>query len=154
MTRHCIHRADDGSVPQPIDGKMDLKGTLAFPNLKWDNWEPVDETGKARPLRLMELTYAKDGSNRLFAVSQYGAIWTFENRPDVRDSHLFLDLRGKVYDWKKPGANEQGLLGLAMSSTVVMMMFFICVDGTPGDTARIRAATPATCGVAIDVPEP
>ena len=62
----------------------------------------------------MELTYAKDDSNRLFAASQYGAIWTFENRSDVTDSHLFLDLRGKVYDWKKPGANEQGLLGLAM----------------------------------------
>lgn len=105
---------DDGSVPQPIDGKLDLKGTVAFPNLKWDQWEPVDEDGRARPLRLMELTYAKDGSNRLFAASQYGAIWTFENRPDVTDSHLLLDLRGKVYDWKKPGANEQGLLGLAM----------------------------------------
>ncbi len=63
--------ADDGSVPQPIDGTLKMKGTLAFPNLKWDGWEAVDDAGKARGLRLMELTYAKDGSNRLFAASQY-----------------------------------------------------------------------------------
>jgi glucose/arabinose dehydrogenase len=106
--------ADDGSVPQPIDGSLGLKGTLAFPNLKWDQWEPVNDAGKIRPLRLMELTFANDGSNRLFAASQFGEIWTFENRPDVEDSHLFLDLRGKVKDFSSRGANEQGLLGLAM----------------------------------------
>jgi glucose/arabinose dehydrogenase len=105
---------DDGSVPQPIDGKLNLRGTLAFANLKWDQWAPVDESGNARPLRLLELTYANDGSNRMFTASQYGEIWTFENRPDVSQSHLFLDLRGKVHDWMGRGANEQGLLGLAM----------------------------------------
>ncbi len=57
---------EDGSVPQPIDGQLGMKGELAFPNLTWDQWDPVDEDGRARPLRLMELTYAKDGSNRLF----------------------------------------------------------------------------------------
>ncbi len=105
---------DDGSVPQPIDGELKMKGTLAFPNLKWDGWEAFDDAGKARGLRLLELTYPKDGSNRLFAASQYGEIWAFENRSDVTKSHLLLDLRGKVYDFKKPGANEQGLLGLAI----------------------------------------
>ncbi len=106
--------ADDGTVPQPIDGSLKLTSKLAFPNLKWDQRDPVDEAGNLRKLRLMELTYANDGTNRLFAASQYGAIWTFENRSDVEQSHLFLDLRGKVYDWRRPGANEQGLLGLAM----------------------------------------
>lgn len=105
----------DGSAKQqPIDGELNLKGTLAFPNLKWDQWEAIDDSGKVRPLRLMELTYPKDGSNRLFAASQYGAIWTFENKSDVSKSHMFLDLRGKVYDWKQRGANEQGLLGFAI----------------------------------------
>ncbi|MEL6109884.1 MAG: DUF1080 domain-containing protein, partial [Planctomycetota bacterium] len=89
--------ADDGSVQQPIDAKLDLKGELAFPNLKWDQWEPVDDEGKIRPLRLMELTYPKDGSNRLFAASQNGGVWCFENSPAVKQSHLFLDLRGKVF---------------------------------------------------------
>lgn len=106
--------SSEGTVPQPIDGNLGLTGALAFPKLVWDEWDPVDDSGKLRPLRLMELTHADDGSNRLFAASQVGAIWTFENRTDVEKSHLFLDLRGKVYDWKARGANEQGLLGLAM----------------------------------------
>ncbi len=104
---------DDGSVPQPIDAKLGLKGVLAFPNLKWDQWSAVDDSGNLRALRLMELTHAQ-GDDRLFAASQYGAIWAFQNRADVEKSHLLLDLRGKVYDWKRRGANEQGLLGLAM----------------------------------------
>lgn len=104
----------DGSVPQPIDGKLDLSGELAFPNLKWDQWEPVDENGKLRPLRILELTHAGDGSGRLYAASQYGEIWTFMNDRDVKDSSLLLDLRGKVKDFKGSGGNEQGLLGLAM----------------------------------------
>ncbi len=104
----------DGSVPQPIDGKLGMTGALAFPKLRWDQWEPIDDSGKIRPLRLMELTHAKGSGDRLFAASQVGAIWTFENRDDVSDSKLFLDLRGKVYDWTRRGANEQGLLGMAM----------------------------------------
>jgi glucose/arabinose dehydrogenase len=104
----------DGSVPQPIDGELGLKGELAFPDLKWDQWEAVDDNGKIRPLRILELTHANDGTNRLFAASQYGAIWTFKNDVKTKQSHLFLDLRGKVFDWKNRGANEQGLLGLAM----------------------------------------
>ncbi|TWT49369.1 Soluble aldose sugar dehydrogenase YliI precursor [Rubripirellula amarantea] len=105
--------ADDGSVKQPIDGQLDMVKTLAFPKLKWDQWEPFDDGGKTRALRLLELTYPEDGSNRLFVSSQHGGIWSFENKPDVETSTLFLDLRGKVIDWQSPGANEQGLLGLA-----------------------------------------
>ena len=105
---------DDGTVPQPIDGKLDLTGDVAFPNLKWDQWSPVNDAGQLRPLRLMELTPARDDTNRLFAASQYGAIWCFENRDDVETSHLVLDLREQVKDWKSRGANEQGLLGLAL----------------------------------------
>lgn len=104
---------DGGSVPQPIDGKLNLKTEKAFANLKWDQWEPLDDNDRVRALRLMELTHAK-GDSRLFAASQQGAIWCFENKPDVTKSHLMLDLRGAAKDWKKPGSNEQGLLGLAM----------------------------------------
>ena len=105
--------ADDGSVKQPVDGQLNMVKSLAFPELKWDQWKPFDDTGKTRALRLMELTYPNDGSNRLFAASQHGGIWNFENKPDVKSSTLFLDLRGKVIDWQSGGANEQGLLGLA-----------------------------------------
>ncbi len=105
---------ENGSVPQPIDGKLNLTATLAFPELTLDQWEAVDDAGKIRPLRFIELTYAKDDSNRLFAASQQGRIWTFQNKSDVQESQLFLDIRDQVVDWQSPGANEQGLLGLAM----------------------------------------
>lgn len=103
----------DGSVPQPIDGSLGLKGELAFPKLKWADWEPVDANGRIRALRLMEMTYPKDGTNRLFAASQRGMIWSFKNDPATTETNLFLDLTEKVYDFKARGANEQGLLGFA-----------------------------------------
>ncbi|MCC9601408.1 PQQ-dependent sugar dehydrogenase [Stieleria sp. JC731] len=105
---------EDGSVPQPIDRQLGLKGELAFPNLKWDQWEAVDDNGRIRPLRILELTPSRDGTNRLFAASQYGAIWAFENKSDVTKSHLVLDKRGAVADWQSPGGNEEGMLGLAL----------------------------------------
>ena len=37
--------AEDGTVTQPIDGTLSLKGELAFPKLKWQGWEPIDEDG-------------------------------------------------------------------------------------------------------------
>ncbi len=105
---------EDGSVPQPIDGKLNMKSSLAFPNLQWDQWEAVDDAGKIQALRLIELADSKDGTNRLFAVSQRGRIWVFENDPEVKESHLFLDIRDKIVNWEGPGANEQGLLGFAV----------------------------------------
>lgn len=105
---------DDLAVPQPIHGVLNTTGALAFPKLKWDGWDPIDEGGNVQKLRIVELTYANDDSNRLFAVSQSGEIFTFENRADVEQSHLFLNLKAKVSQWSSPGANEQGLLGLAM----------------------------------------
>ncbi len=129
--------AEDGSVPQPIDAKLNMASNLAFPNLKWDQWEPINDAGKIRELRLLELTYAKDGSNRLYAASQYGAIWSFENRPDVSESKLVLDLRDKVYDWKKPGANEQGLLGLAMHPDFKSNGYFFVYYSHPTDPKSV-----------------
>ncbi|MEQ1829264.1 MAG: family 16 glycoside hydrolase [Pirellula sp.] len=106
--------ANDGSVPQPIDGKLNVKGTLAFPNLKWDGWQALDEDGNVdKPLRILELTYPNGDNKRLFAMDQRGWIFSFENRPDVTDSKRFLDIQSKVNKWSGAGANEQGLLGLA-----------------------------------------
>lgn len=105
---------EDLSVPAPVHGELDVTGTLAFPKLKYDGWEPVDEAGNVRRLRILELTFARDDSDRLFALSQAGKIFVFQNDPDVESSTLFLDLSDKVSHWPGPGANEQGLLGLAM----------------------------------------
>ncbi len=107
--------AEDGSVKQPIDGVLKLKSELAFPKLKWQGWEPIDEDGNVnKPLRILEITYAPGDGNRLFAIDQRGLIFSFENRPDVTEAKLFLDIQAKVSQWWDQGANEQGLLGLAM----------------------------------------
>ena len=103
--------SDDGTVADPIDGQLPLRGTLAFPDLKWEGFEGVDENGKTRNIRPMSLTHAGDGSNRMFAGTQRGAIYVFSNTPEASQAKLFLDIREKVNDWKND--NEEGLLGLA-----------------------------------------
>lgn len=107
---------DDGSLAKsPADGKLNVRGELAFPNLNWPDYEAVDENGKVnKQLRIVEITHAKSLPHRLFAVSQTGVIYTFENRPDVELAQVVLDLREVVSKWWPNGAfNEQGLLGLA-----------------------------------------
>ncbi|MGB7324512.1 MAG: family 16 glycoside hydrolase, partial [Rubripirellula sp.] len=144
--------AEDGSVPQPIDGTLNLTSNLAFPILQWDEWEAVDDAGKIRDLRLMELTYAKDASNRLYAASQYGAIWSFENRADVSESKMVLDLRGKVKDWKSKGANEEGLLGLAMHPDFKSNGYFYVYYTHPTETKSVlsRFTIPRDGSLAAD----
>ncbi len=105
---------DDGSASQPITGKVDVKSELAFPNIQWDGWEAIDEGGNIRPLRIMEITYAEGDGNRLFAAAQNGAIFTFDNDPEVERAKMVLDLRDTVTQWNSRGANEEGLLGLAL----------------------------------------
>ena len=105
----------DRPVAQPIDGVLATKSVLAFPKLNWHGWQAIDEDGNAnKPLRILELTYAKGDAKRLFIMDQRGWIFTIENKPEVEQSNLFLDIQNKVNRWFDPGANEQGLLGLAL----------------------------------------
>ncbi|MEO8268409.1 MAG: PQQ-dependent sugar dehydrogenase [Aureliella sp.] len=126
----------DGSVQQPIDGKLNMHGELAFPQLKFSGWDPVDDSGKVRKQRLLELTYAPDAPQRLYAIDQIGTVYTFENRPDATEANLLLDIQEKVSQWSDSGANnEQGLLGLAMHPKFTENgLFFVCYtrrdDGT------------------------
>lgn len=99
----------DGSVPNPVTGELALNPVPAFPNLQWDGWEPVDEQGLARAFRPIVLTHAGDGSDRVFVADQWGAIYVFDNDPDVADSVLYLDLRDRVR--YIDSQNEEGLLG-------------------------------------------
>lgn len=71
--------------------------------------EPVRAFSKLTFKRPIELTYPKDGTNRLFVAEQQGTIRVFENRNDVKQSKLFLDIRDVV----SRKHNEEGLLGLA-----------------------------------------
>ncbi|REJ72062.1 MAG: DUF1080 domain-containing protein [Planctomycetota bacterium] len=102
----------DGSVPNPVDGELALQPELAFPNLEWDGWEPITERGLPRPFRPIVLTHAGDGSNRIFVADQWGAIYVFDNDPEVTESTLFLDIRDRVQ--YSDNQNEEGLLGLAL----------------------------------------
>ncbi|MDB5038393.1 MAG: hypothetical protein JWQ35_1921 [Bacteriovoracaceae bacterium] len=76
-----------------------IKISEAFKNLKFDH--PVF------------LTYAPDSGDRIFVVEQYGTIRVFENKADVSDSKIFLDVSSKVLSPGTGGGNEEGLLGLA-----------------------------------------
>lgn len=98
-------------APNPVTGELPLKPELAFPQLKWAAWEPVDEQGRPQAFRPIVVTSADDGRNRLFVAEQHGAIWNFEARPDVASSKLFLDIRDRVQYSDRQ--NEEGLLGLA-----------------------------------------
>lgn len=102
-----------GEVSNPVHGELAVEPVLAFPNLEFEGWDPVDESGKVRELRPIIITHAGDDSNRIFTGTQRGTIYVFENRPDVKSSKKFLDIDKKVADFAGPGANEEGLLGLA-----------------------------------------
>lgn len=102
---------DDGSVPDPIDGKLALQGVPAFPNLKWEGWEGVDDDGKPQPLRPMVVTHANDNSGRIFVATQRGVLHSFKNDPSAKQTKVFLDISDKVQPWKDD--NEEGLLGMA-----------------------------------------
>jgi uncharacterized repeat protein (TIGR03806 family) len=88
-------KAIDTSQLMGSPNPMPLTVEVAYPHLSFQ-----------RPL---ELTYAEDGSNRVYVVEQRGNIFVFENTPEARDPHLFLDIREVV---SREG-NEEGLLGLA-----------------------------------------
>jgi glucose/arabinose dehydrogenase len=105
--------SDEGLPPEPTDEKLALKGRLAYPHLQWEGFDGVDAQGKIRELRPMEMTHGNDGSGRVFVATQRGVIHVFKNDPSVKKTKIFLDLTEKVRDWKNPGANEEGLLGLA-----------------------------------------
>lgn len=67
----------------------------AFPNLSLD--------------RMVYLTHAGDGTDRLFVLLQPGHIMLFPNDQSVQSATVFLDIRERVSD----RGNEEGLLGLA-----------------------------------------
>lgn len=68
---------------------------VAFPNLSFD--------------KMVYLTHANDGTDRLFVLLQPGVILVFGNKESVPSASVFLDISEKVND---EGA-EEGLLGLA-----------------------------------------
>ena len=107
----------------PVDtsrlmGSPDAQPTLgiekAFPHVKF-----------TRPV---EFTNAGDGSDRVFVVEQDGLVHVFPNRPDARETKVFLDLQKVV----RREHNEEGLLGLAFHPNYrTNGQFFVFYSVTP-----------------------
>lgn len=100
----------DGKVPNPVHKTVAMRGAPAFPNLQWEGWEGINEKGKPDPMRIIVLTPAGDGSGRLFAATQRGVIYVFEENAAATKATRFLDISERVDAWQKD--NEEGLLGL------------------------------------------
>ncbi|WP_437229966.1 family 16 glycoside hydrolase [Planctomicrobium sp. SH661] len=117
--------------PNISTGELDLKPVLAFPKLQWENWEPEDAAGRVQSFRPVVITSANDSTNRLIVGEQHGAIWAFENKPDVTSSKLLLDIRDRVnYSDKQ---NEEGLLGLAFHPKFAENgLFYVYYTQKPG----------------------
>ena len=102
---------EDGSVPNPVDGRIAVEMVDAFPQLKYAGWEGITEDGRVQKLRPIVLTHAGDGSNRIFVATQGGVIHVFKNDPAATSTQKFLDISKQTQDWQTD--DEEGLLGLA-----------------------------------------
>ncbi|WP_406693775.1 PQQ-dependent sugar dehydrogenase [Singulisphaera sp. Ch08] len=90
---------------------LPLKTVVAFPDLQWTGWKGETEDGLAHTLRPIVLTYAADGSNRVFVATQHGVIHSFPNDQKATQTTVFLDIQDRVS--YKDETNEEGFLGLA-----------------------------------------
>lgn len=95
----------------PVDGVTGVKSEIAYPEMKWAGWEPIDDKGKSVPLRPIVLTHANDQSGRTFVATQRGVIHVFPKDLTTGSTEIYLDMSDKVsYSDKQ---NEEGFLGMA-----------------------------------------
>ena len=87
------------------ESPLDIELVPAFPDLE------VPRPEDAPHFRPIVITHAKDGTDRIFLVSQQGVIYVMPNRQDVKTAKVFLDVEEKVT--YRDNKNEEGLLGLA-----------------------------------------
>ena len=91
----CAGNDTTSIVEQPAGPLVPLEVEPAFPNLALD--------------RMVYLTHAGDGTDRLFVLLQPGRIMLFPNDQSVQSATVFLDIRERVSD----RGEEEGLLGIA-----------------------------------------
>ncbi|HEY2787539.1 MAG TPA: PQQ-dependent sugar dehydrogenase [Fimbriiglobus sp.] len=101
-----------GSPGQPVDTTpLPIETEVAFPDLKWEGWQSVTDSGKSVPLRPLVLTHANDGSHRTFVATEQGVIYVFPNDNAATKAAVFLDIHDRVK--YADNQNEEGFLGLA-----------------------------------------
>ena len=119
----------------------------AFPNLSLD--------------RMVYLTHAGDGTDRLFVLLQPGRIMAFPNDPSVESATVFLDIRERVSD----RGNEEGLLGLAFDPAYAtnghLYVYYSAAGPRRSVVARFSVrpdspdrADPASEQIILQVPQP
>jgi glucose/arabinose dehydrogenase len=91
------------TVPLKINAQYKLLN--AFPYLTFN--QPLD------------FQDPRDGTNRVFVVTQDGIIYVFENNPAVTSKKVFLDIRNKLIS-----GGEMGLLGLAFHPDFKKNVYF------------------------------
>ena len=110
-TGEIVAFADQVPGQEVDETPLAVKPTIAFPDLKWEGWQPENDRGQLVALRPILLTHANDGSNRNFVATEQGVIHVFPNDQKATKTQVFLDIQSKVkYDDR---TNEEGFLGLA-----------------------------------------
>ncbi len=100
-----------GVFAQVDQRPLPVKVVPAFPRLDWPAWLRGLDVGRPRDPRPLLIMGAGDGTNRIFAGSEYGTIHVWPNDSNASQMQTFLDLRDRVpYDDRQ---NEEGFLGLA-----------------------------------------
>ena len=111
--------------------------------------------------RMTSLTYADDGSDRLFVTLQPGRIMVFLNNQGVKEAAVFLDIRARVSD----RGNEEGLLGLAFDPDYATNGYFYVYYSAAGPRRSVlsrfsasaddpMAADPDSERIVLEVPQP
>jgi glucose/arabinose dehydrogenase len=90
---------------------LSVKVVPAFPQLEWPDWLRGLDTGKPRDPRPLLIMGARDGTNRIFAGSEYGTVHVWPNDPKADKMETFLDIRDRVQ--YIDAQNEEGFLGMA-----------------------------------------
>lgn len=130
--------------PEPLRA---MRVEVAFPQLSFE--------------RMVYLTPADDGTNRLFLVLQPGVILIFPNQRDTGSASVFLDIQERVNDL----GNEEGLLGLAFDPNYETNGFFyVYYTASPprrsvlsrfsASSASADRADPASELILLEVPQP
>ena len=99
------------SADDVLTTPLALEPAVAFPKLQWTGWTAETDSGTLVPIRPIMVTYAPDGTNRVFVPEQRGTVYVFPNDQNAEVAAPFLDIQSKVAYYDK--TDEEGLLGVA-----------------------------------------
>jgi glucose/arabinose dehydrogenase len=99
-------RADPPASPSSSSPTLPPNATGPLPSVRLERAFPALSF-----VRMTGLYQPRAGEGRWFVTEQRGRIYSFEDRQDVAQAQLFLDITDRV----STAGNEEGLLGLALA---------------------------------------